>query len=82
MGYSGDEHNFSDEDRNQVTIVNNRLHEHSILQINYTTYDVRREQDSINPRTHADVLMLLHEDDDNRHPYWYACVIKIFHLDV
>lgn len=82
MDYSGDEHNFSDEDRNQVTIVNNRLHEHSVLRINYTTYDVRREQDSINPRTHADVLMLSHEDDDNRHPYWYARVIKIFHLDV
>lgn len=82
MDYSGDEHDFSDEDRNQVIIVNNQLREHSILQINYTTYDMRREQDSINPRTHADVLMFSHENDDDRHPYWYARVIKIFDVDV
>ncbi|KAG2739590.1 hypothetical protein P692DRAFT_20651125, partial [Suillus brevipes Sb2] len=39
IDYSGDKHNFSDEDRNQVVIVNNQLREHSILQINYMTYD-------------------------------------------
>jgi hypothetical protein len=83
MDYSGDEDNFSDEDRNQVFLANNRLHEHSVLRVNYTMYDLRREQDSINPRTHTDIMMLSHEDDDNdRHPYWYARVIKIFHLDV
>jgi hypothetical protein len=43
---------------------------------------MRREQDSINPRTHADVLMFSHENDDDRHPYWYARVIKIFDVDV
>ncbi|KAG1864616.1 hypothetical protein C8R48DRAFT_656144 [Suillus tomentosus] len=82
IDYSGDEHNFSDEDRNQVIIVNNQLREHSVLRINYTTYDMRREQDSINPRTHVDVLMLSHENDNDRHPYWYARVVKIFDLDV
>ena len=82
MDYSGDEHSFSDEDRSQVIIANNQLHEHSILQINYTTYDLRREQDSVNSRTHADIMLLSHEDDDDRHPYWYARVIKIFHVDV
>ncbi|KAG0703308.1 hypothetical protein DFH29DRAFT_998600 [Suillus ampliporus] len=82
LDYSGDEHSFSDDDRNQVTFTNNQLHEHSVLRVNYTTYDLRREQDSINPQTHADIMMLSHEDDDDRHPYWYARVIKIFHLDV
>ena len=28
------------------------------MRINYTTYDGRRDQDSINPDNHADVMML------------------------
>ena len=45
---------------------------------------MRRSQDSINPRTHADIMMLSHEDQDDTepHPYWYARVIGIFHTDV
>lgn len=37
------------------------------------SYDLRREQDSVNPRTHAD-------DDESgldSHPYWYARVLKL-----
>jgi hypothetical protein len=43
-----------------------------------------RCQDSINPRTHADVMVLSHEDEDEskQHLYWYARVIGIFHTQV
>lgn len=51
------------------------------MRINYTTYDMRRDQDTVNPRTHADVMLLAHEDDA-AHPYWYARVLGIFHVDV
>ena len=81
IAYSGDEHDFSDEDRNSVLITDNKIFEHSILRINYTTYDLRREQDTINPRTRADIMVLSHEDD-RTHPYWYARVIRIFHVNV
>ncbi|KAJ8595466.1 HAD-like protein [Rhizopogon salebrosus TDB-379] len=27
-------------------------------------------------------MVLSHEDDDERHPYWYARVVRIFHLDI
>ncbi|KAF9226853.1 hypothetical protein BS17DRAFT_776235 [Gyrodon lividus] len=30
---------------------------HSMLRVNYTTYDLRREQDTINPLTRADCVM-------------------------
>jgi hypothetical protein len=46
---------------------------------------MRRAQDSMNPRTHADVMVLSHEDEENekkRHPYWYARIIGIFHANV
>ncbi len=51
--------------------------------MNYTTYDVRRDQDSINPRTRSDVIVLANDNDPKRtHPYWYARIIGIFHADV
>ncbi|KAG2033271.1 hypothetical protein BDR03DRAFT_872322, partial [Suillus americanus] len=72
---------FSDAERDSVLITNNKLFEHSVLQVNYTTYDLRCEQDSINPRTRADLMVMSHEDD-RAHPYWYACLIKVFHINV
>jgi hypothetical protein len=45
---------------------------------------MRRAQDSLNPRTHADVMVLSQEDGDASlsHPYWYGRIIGIFHADV
>ncbi|KAJ8588358.1 hypothetical protein M405DRAFT_707546, partial [Rhizopogon salebrosus TDB-379] len=71
----------SDEDCDSVLITDNKIFEHSILRVNYTTYDLQREQDTINPRTRADVMVLSHEDE-HTHPYLYARVIQIFHVNV
>jgi hypothetical protein len=55
---------------------------HNILRINYTTYDVRRKQDTINPNTtHCDVMVLANNDDDSDHPFLYARIIGIFHVN-
>jgi hypothetical protein len=72
------------EDINHVFFNSDRIHEHYTLKINYTTYDVRREQDIINPHTsHRDIMMLARDnDDDDSHPFWYARVIGIFHVNV
>lgn len=48
------------------------------MRINYTTYDGRRDQDSINPDNHADVMMLAPEGSE--HPYLYARVVGIYHV--
>lgn len=79
--YNGDEYDFSDEDRRCVIIQNNKFFEHAYLRINYTTYDLRREQDSISPRSHPDI-MLLSQEDERSHPYWYARVCLVFHVIV
>ncbi|SJL10860.1 uncharacterized protein ARMOST_14255 [Armillaria ostoyae] len=78
----GDE--FSDLDRQNLIIMNNCIYLHQILRINYTTYDVWRNQDSINPHTRSNIMMLACEDsaDDQSHPYLYARVIGIFHATV
>ncbi|TBU21594.1 hypothetical protein BD311DRAFT_678015 [Dichomitus squalens] len=62
-----------------VRIENDKLYQHKVLRINYTTYDMRRDQDSINPRTHPDIMLLAPEGA--AHPYLYARVIGIFHVE-
>jgi len=81
-GDSGEELEFTQAQRNALCIINNRIYRHKVLRINYTTYNLRRAQDSLNPRTHSDIMVLSHEDIENAHPYWYARIIEIFHIDV
>ena len=74
---------YSENMRNTVVIEQNRLYLHRVLRINYTTYDLRRDQDTINPATpHRDVMFLSPETRSNAHPYWYARVLAIFHINV
>ena len=51
------------------------------------TYDMRQDQDSINPCTHPDIMMLSSEDEGlpdgtAPHPYLYVWVIGIYHAEV
>ncbi|GJE92524.1 hypothetical protein PsYK624_086780 [Phanerochaete sordida] len=86
--YEGDETAYTAEERSKLYIRGDRLYRHKVMRINYTTYDMRRDQDSINPRTHPDIMVISQEDEGDgqrskaRHPYWYARVIGIFHADV
>jgi hypothetical protein len=78
--FDGDEVEYTEDDRDTVIISNNHLYRHKVLRVNYTTYDLRRSQDSINPCTHPNIMLLSH--DNEPHPYYYARVIGIFHVDV
>ena len=85
--YDGDELNFLPEDRHNVHIVKNTIYRHKVLRINYTTYDMRRAQDSINPRIpgHGDIMVLSPENEEENekpHPYWYARILGIYHANV
>jgi hypothetical protein len=53
------------------------------MKINYTSYDMRRSQSIINPRTdHRDVLLLSQPQHGNEHEFRYACVLGIYHANV
>ncbi|KAF7793821.1 hypothetical protein EIP86_004942 [Pleurotus ostreatoroseus] len=83
--FNGEEHQFTWADRKQVRFLNNRIYRHQTMRVNYTTYDIRRDQDTINPRTRADVMVLNpgdEESENEQHPYWYARVCGIFHANV
>lgn len=60
----------------------NKLYRHKVVRVNYTTYDIRRAQDSLNPWTHADFMVLAHKDGDDAFPYWFGRIIEVFHADI
>jgi hypothetical protein len=57
------------------------MYRHNLLRVNYTTYDVRRAQDTLNPRTDHRDIMLLSINQDMVHEYRYARIIGIFHIN-
>ncbi|KAF9059830.1 hypothetical protein BDP27DRAFT_1222741, partial [Rhodocollybia butyracea] len=65
---------------NALIIKGNKLYRHKVVRINYTTYDLRKEQDSINPRTRPDIITL--SPDGCSHPFTYGRVIGIFHVNI
>ena len=72
----------------QIYIAADRLYKHKLMRLNYTTYDVRRAQDIVNPSTsHCNVMLLADHissdavDSHSRHPYIYARVLGIFHVN-
>jgi len=84
LPYDGNEHAFSDEEQDSITFVGNCMYMHDVIRINYTTYDLRCAQDSINMQTHPYLMTLGHKDEEGAkwHPYWYAKVLGIFHVNV
>ena len=67
---------------NRVLFKGNRIYRHCLLRVNYTTYDLQRDSDSINPRTNHRDIMLLSNSDANAHPFSYARVLGIFHANI
>ncbi|KAJ3905176.1 hypothetical protein F5879DRAFT_900027 [Lentinula edodes] len=81
--FDGDTHeSFTDTDRNHIRLKGGSFTSLKTCRINYTTYDVRRDQDTVNPSNHADVMMLSGEDTPNAHPYWYARILGIYRTTV
>ncbi|KAI0735278.1 hypothetical protein C8Q76DRAFT_791844 [Earliella scabrosa] len=68
---------FSEDQLNGIRIFEDRMYKHKYIRVNYTTYDMRREQDVVSPRNHADIMVPAPEWDA-AYPYWYGRVIGIF----
>uniref|UniRef100_D8QEH2 Uncharacterized protein n=2 Tax=Schizophyllum commune (strain H4-8 / FGSC 9210) TaxID=578458 RepID=D8QEH2_SCHCM len=81
--FDGDEPDvYTSEERNQVRLQGRKFYEGRTCRINYTTYDCRRDQDTIHVGKNADIMMLSPETEEGAHPYWYARVLGIYHADV
>ena len=67
---------------NYVLFKGNRIYRHRLLLINYPTYDLQRDFDSISTRTDHRDIMLLSNSGINTHPFCYARVLGIFHVNI
>lgn len=79
------QHEIHEKELNSIYFKNDRLYRHNIMRINYTTYDVHRSQDTINPNTDHCTIMLLAQcanADTETHQYMYARVIGVYHANV
>ena len=82
--------NYTNEDcrnRDSVLLKDDCIYRHQLMRFNYTTYDVRRGQDVINPSTpHCNILLLANKDKgthpESDHPFLYARVLRIYHANV
>lgn len=83
----------SQQPQQSIFLKGDRIYNHKIIKFNYTTYDVRRDQDVINPGTSHHNIMLLSSRQTTLptsstsplplfHPYLYAQVIGIYHANV
>ncbi|KAF7300934.1 hypothetical protein MIND_00656300 [Mycena indigotica] len=79
--HTGDSNEFSREQCEDIILRNDRIYYHQMCRVNYTTYDIRRGQDHLNPTRRSDVMMLSPEGDTS-HPFSYAQVLMICHANV
>ncbi|KAJ3544504.1 hypothetical protein NMY22_g2759 [Coprinellus aureogranulatus] len=86
-----DEDSITDEDLADLEILGDAIYSHKIFRVNFTTYDLRREQDSSNVDSTSANFMLLADDgstetDDEEEgplfPYEFVRMIGAFHAYV
>jgi hypothetical protein len=76
---------ISDENGRFVFLKNDRIYKHKLSRFHFTTYDVRRGTDIINPGTSRCNVMLIADNADNTsssHPFLYARVIGVYHANI
>ncbi len=85
----GEEEDFSAAELNQIEFHHLRIYNHATAQVNYTTYDVFRDQDTLHVGEHGDkeyIMVASNEEDSSssqrRHPFWYARVLGIYHANI
>ncbi len=76
-----------------VFIKGDRIYQHKLARFYYTTYDVRRSEDVVNPNTpHCNIMLLANTEINDPdpdlstravvHPFLYGRVIAIYHANV
>ncbi|CAE6402750.1 unnamed protein product [Rhizoctonia solani] len=76
---------FNEEEILGIRFHQDRMYRHKTLRINYTSYDVLRQQDLLNPSTSNRFILLPAQSEDGStppHPFIYAKVLGIYHAKV
>ena len=74
LEYDGGENEFAATEQNHIVISKQMIYRHKALRVNYTTYDMRRNQDYLIPGINANIMLIAREDenDKDRNVYWYG----------
>jgi hypothetical protein len=75
-----DVHEPSLQDISHICLKDHKLKFHVTARFNYTAYDIRRKQDFINVNT-SKAFVMVSTPGAYPHPWRYACVVKILHVD-
>lgn len=73
---------LSRKQRMSILFKDNCLYKHATACVHFTMYDLRRDQDIINPSSDKNAIMIYSPDQPYNHPWSYACVLGIFHTMV
>lgn len=78
--YDGDERGFTAAQRGQLFFIDNlnRVIESKSFRVNYTSYDIHRQQDFLRPGHGGAIMTLSRKDKADSHPFWYAQVLRAF----
>lgn len=72
---------FVDTDADErVFIKGDTLYEHPLLTIDYTTYDLKREKDSIHMNFGNQAVIVYSPTSQSAEPWLYAYVVAIYHV--
>ena len=81
--FDGDNHEeFTDDDRNSIHFIGGWIYSTQTCQIYYTTYDLQRQCDTVNPLSHPDIMLRSPVAEEGAEPYWYARVIGVYHANI
>ena len=79
-GLNGDDPSlYTDDERNSVRIINSLIFSVKEFSVNYTTYDIRCDRDTISTTSRPYIMIRSPEIGNNIHPYWYAQILGIYH---
>jgi hypothetical protein len=88
LGTTGETANLDGDACDFVFLKKDRIYGHNLSRFHFTTYDVRRGTDIINPGTTRCNIMLVADDPDagdsssNWHHFLYAHVLGVYHANV
>ncbi|GAB1524474.1 hypothetical protein RhiTH_007628 [Rhizoctonia solani] len=68
----------------KVRLAQERMYRHNTLRVNYTSYDILRQQDSLSPTSHQCFALLPTKADrhPDEHPFVYAKILGVYHAKV
>ncbi|KAG8793420.1 hypothetical protein FRC12_002795 [Ceratobasidium sp. 428] len=74
---------FSQLELAQIAFQHGQMYRHKSLRVNYTSYDVLRQQDTLNVSTqNSFVLLPAESEEDSGHPFLYAKILGVYHAKV